>query len=70
MEQDPRAGRYVKLLYRDGVPLGGVVLGTPEDLGVLAALRPRIRARRQGRLDPAQPFRGLHRILALQGSRR
>ena len=46
------------------------MLGRPEDLGMLAALRPRIRARRQGRLAPAQPFRALHQTLALQGSRR
>ncbi|OHD20537.1 MAG: hypothetical protein A2064_09880 [Spirochaetes bacterium GWB1_66_5] len=72
VEQDPRAGRYVKILYREGVPLGAVVLGGPEDLGVLAALRPRIRIRagRPERLEPAHPFRGLHRTLALQGLRR
>ena len=69
VERDPRTGRYVKLLYREGVPLGGVVLGSPEDLGVLSALRPRIRARRQGRLVPAQPLRALHQALALQGWR-
>ena len=70
VEQDPRAGRYVKVLYREGVPLGAVVLGDPEDLAMLAALRPRIRAGRPARLEPARPFRGLHRTLALQGSRR
>jgi NADPH-dependent 2,4-dienoyl-CoA reductase/sulfur reductase-like enzyme len=70
VEQDPRAGRYLKLLYRGGVPLGAVVLGGPEDLAVLAALRPRIRAGRPARLDPARPFRGLHRTLALKASRR
>jgi hypothetical protein len=46
------------------------VLGGPEDLAVLAALRPRIRAGRPARLDPARPFRGLHRTLALKASRR
>jgi NADPH-dependent 2,4-dienoyl-CoA reductase/sulfur reductase-like enzyme len=66
---DPRAGRYVKLLFREGIPLGGVVLGSPEDLGVLAALRPRIRTHRPGRLAPQQPFRALHLALAARGSR-
>lgn len=70
VEQDPRAGRYVKILYREEVPLGAVVLGGPEDLGLLAALRPRIRAGRPARLDPGRPFRGLHRTLALPGLRR
>ena len=70
VEHDPRTGRYVKLLFRGGVPLGGVVLGTPEDLAVLAALRPRIRAGRKGRLVPAEPFGELHRTLALKASRR
>ncbi len=69
VEQDPQAGRYVKLLYREGVPLGGVVLGSPEDLSVLAALRPRIRARRPGRLAAGRPFRALHQALALRGWR-
>jgi nitrite reductase (NADH) large subunit len=69
VRRDPRAGRYLKLLFREGIPLGGVVLGTPEDLGVLSALRPRIRARRPGRLAPKQPFRALHRALAAQASR-
>jgi len=63
-EHDPRSGLYVKLLYRDGEPMGGVVLGSPEDLGVLAALRPRIRAHRRGRLDAGRPFAALHRSLA------
>jgi NADPH-dependent 2,4-dienoyl-CoA reductase/sulfur reductase-like enzyme len=70
VEQDPRGGRYVKLLFREGVPLGGVVLGSPEDLVVLAVLRPRIRARREGRLAHGQPLRSLHRTLAMQRSRR
>jgi len=70
VEHDPRTGRYVKLLFRGGVPLGGVVLGTPEDLAVLAALRPRIRAGRKGRLVPAEPFGRLHRTLALKATRR
>ena len=70
VEQDPRGGRYLKLLFRGGVPLGGVVLGSPEDLAVLAALRPRIRARREGRLASGQPFRSLHLTLAVQRSRR
>jgi hypothetical protein len=64
VEQDPRADRYLKLLFRDVLPLGGVVLGSPEDLEVLAALRTRIRFRRKGRLDPREPFHGLHRCLA------
>jgi hypothetical protein len=46
------------------------VLGGPEDLAVLAALRPRIRAGRPAHLDPARPFRALHRTLAQQGVRR
>jgi NADPH-dependent 2,4-dienoyl-CoA reductase/sulfur reductase-like enzyme len=70
VERDPQAGRYVKILYREGAPLGAVVLGGPEDLGLLAALRPRIRAGRPARLNPARPFRGLHRTLAPQGTRR
>jgi hypothetical protein len=45
------------------------VLGSPEDLGVLAALRPRIRARRPGRLAPEQPFRALHQALARPAAR-
>jgi nitrite reductase (NADH) large subunit len=69
VRHDPRAGRYVKLLFREGIPLGGVVLGSPEDLGALAALRPRIRTHRPGRLAPEQPFRALHRTLAGQGAR-
>jgi nitrite reductase (NADH) large subunit len=69
VRRDPRAGRYLKLLFREGVPLGGVVLGSPEDLGVLAALRPRIRARRPGRLAPEQPFRALHQALARPAAR-
>jgi hypothetical protein len=69
VRRDPRAGRYVKLLFREGIPLGGVVLGSPEDLDALAALRPRIRARRQGRLSPEQPFLELHRALAAQAAR-
>jgi len=66
IRQDPRAGRYLKLLYRGGIPLGGVVLGSPEDLAVLAALRPRIRARRPGRLQPEAAFGRLHRGLTLK----
>jgi NADPH-dependent 2,4-dienoyl-CoA reductase/sulfur reductase-like enzyme len=69
VENEPDRGRYRKLLFRDGAPIGGVMLGTPEDLGVLAALRPRIRARRPGRLAPEEPFRALHQTLALRGSR-
>jgi NADPH-dependent 2,4-dienoyl-CoA reductase/sulfur reductase-like enzyme len=70
VESDPVVGRYRKLLFREGVPLGGVVLGSPEDLAVLAALRPRIRAHRRGQIEIGQPFAGLHRTLALRGSRR
>jgi NADPH-dependent 2,4-dienoyl-CoA reductase/sulfur reductase-like enzyme len=69
VRHDPRTGRYVKLLFRDGIPLGGVVLGSPEDLDALAALRPRIRAHRRGRLSPEEPFRALHQALASRGSR-
>jgi NAD(P)H-nitrite reductase large subunit len=69
VRHDPRAGCYVKLLFREGIPLGGVVLGSPEDLGALAALRPRIRAHRPGRLAPEEPFHVLHRSLASQGAR-
>ncbi len=64
VESDRDSARYVKLLYREGIPLGGVVLGSPEDLGLLSALRPRIRARRPGRLTPARPLRALHEALA------
>ena len=63
-EVDPRAGRYVKVLYRSGVPVGGIVLGSPEDLAVLAALRPRVRAHRPGPIESGRPFAGLHRRLA------
>jgi NAD(P)H-nitrite reductase large subunit len=63
-EYDHRAGRYVKLLYRCGVPVGGIVLGSPEDLAVLAALRPRVRAHQRGPLEISRPFAGLHRRLA------
>jgi NADPH-dependent 2,4-dienoyl-CoA reductase/sulfur reductase-like enzyme len=59
-EHDPRSGRYVKLLFRDGVPLGGVVIGSPEDLAVLAALRPRIRLHRLAQPSPRRPFAELH----------
>ena len=69
VENGPGSARYVKVLYRGGVPEGGLVLGSPEDLGVLSALRPRIRARRPGRLVSAQPLRPLHQALALQGWR-
>ncbi len=65
-DQDARAGRYIKCLFRGGIPQGGVVLGSPEDLAVLAALRPRIRAHREGRVPSGQPFRSLHRVLAGQ----
>jgi NADPH-dependent 2,4-dienoyl-CoA reductase/sulfur reductase-like enzyme len=64
VEQDPVKGRYRKLLFRDGVPVGGLVLGGPEDLSMLSALRPRIRAHRPGRLAPGQPLRALHQTLA------
>jgi NADPH-dependent 2,4-dienoyl-CoA reductase/sulfur reductase-like enzyme len=62
-EHDPRTGRYVKLLFRDGVPLGGVVLGASEDLAVLAALRPRIRTHRSMHPVPRRPFAELHHRL-------
>jgi NADPH-dependent 2,4-dienoyl-CoA reductase/sulfur reductase-like enzyme len=63
-EHDPRSGRYVKLLFRDGVPLGGVVLGAPEDLAVLAALLPRIRIHQPVHAEPQRPFAELHLRLA------
>jgi NADPH-dependent 2,4-dienoyl-CoA reductase/sulfur reductase-like enzyme len=63
-EHDPHSGRYVKLLFRDGVPLGGVVIGSAEDLAVLAALRPRIRLRLPARPEPQRPFAELHHRLA------
>jgi NADPH-dependent 2,4-dienoyl-CoA reductase/sulfur reductase-like enzyme len=64
VEHDPGAGRYLKLLFHSGVPVGGLVLGEPEDLAVLSALRPRIRARRPASLVPARPLAALHRVLA------
>jgi NADPH-dependent 2,4-dienoyl-CoA reductase/sulfur reductase-like enzyme len=69
VESDPVAGCYRKLLFRERVPLGGVVLGSPDDLAVLAALRPRVRAHRRGPIECGRPFAGLHRTLALRGLR-
>ena len=63
-EYDPRAGRYVKVLYRSGAPVGGIVLGSPDDLAVLAALRPLVRTHRPGPVGLGRPFAGLHRRLA------
>ena len=63
-EHDPRSGRYVKLVYLSGVPKGGIVLGSPDDLAVLAALRPQLRARRAGAVDTGRPFAGPHRTLS------
>jgi NADPH-dependent 2,4-dienoyl-CoA reductase/sulfur reductase-like enzyme len=63
-EHDRRTGRYVKLLFRCGIPVGGIMLGSPEDLAVLAALRPLVRAHRRGPLESSRPFAGLHRRLA------
>jgi nitrite reductase (NADH) large subunit len=61
---DRKAGRYVMLLSRDGVPVGGVVVGVPEDLAALAAVRPSVRARREAQSSPGLPFADLHRRLA------
>lgn len=40
---DSRKGRYIKILLRDQKPVGGIILGTPEDVKLLGALRPFIR---------------------------
>ena len=40
---DPGKGRYIKILLRDQKPVGGIILGTPEDVKLLGALRPFIR---------------------------
>ena len=40
---DPRKGRYIKILLRDQKPVGGIILGTPEDVNLLGTLRPFIR---------------------------
>ncbi len=40
---DSGEGRYLKILLRDQKPVGGVIVGTPEDVKLLGALRPFIR---------------------------
>ncbi len=40
---DPGKDRYIKILLRDQKPVGGIILGTPEDVKLLGALRPFIR---------------------------
>ena len=40
---DSRKDRYIKILLRDQKPVGGIILGTPEDVKILGALRPFIR---------------------------
>jgi NAD(P)H-nitrite reductase large subunit len=42
---EPR--RYIKIVLRDGVPIGVVVLGGAEDATILGRLRPWIRNRRK-----------------------
>jgi len=39
----PGKDRYIKILLRDQKPVGGIILGSPEDMKLLGALRPFIR---------------------------
>ena len=61
---DPDSSRYVKLIFKSGVPIGGVVVGSPEDLAALAAVRPLIRTHRKAQPGPELPFADLHLRLA------
>ena len=43
----PGSARYLKIVLRDGIPVGAVVLGEAEDAVILGRLRPWIRNRRK-----------------------
>ena len=54
LAESPGSSRYLKLVLRDGVPVGAVALGQAEDAVILGRLRPWIRNRR--RLPEIQGF--------------
>lgn len=46
LSQDPAGARYLKVVLRDGVPVGAVFLGAPDGVVALGRLRPYVRGRR------------------------